>query len=208
MQKRNLFILLLVLAILGIGAVVWFILRPVLPSIPGFTQQPPALPAEVPFNPQNSVPQQPTTTGQNTDPNSPQEKERQAQEALKRQATDFAARQGTYSSADNYESLRAITVAVTPELRTKLEARLAQLRKDHPNFGPSWSQSIRPLSTTLSNASIPVLSKTSATLTVQAQQVTESASGEQTAMVTLTVVYAKQGDSWIPSDVSLQPYNP
>jgi hypothetical protein len=205
MQKRSLFLLLLLVAILGIGAVVWFVLRPVLPSIPGLTtQQPPALPTEVPFNPQNSTPSLPTSTGQAADPNSPQEKERQAQEALKRQALDFTARQGTYSSADNFEGLRAITVAVTPELATKLNARLAQLRKDHPNYGPSWSQSMRPLSAAIDPASVPVLNGASAKLTIQAQQVTDSQGSQQTAQVTINVSFVKQGDNWIPSDVSLQ----
>jgi len=208
MQKRYLFLILLVAAILGIGAVLWFVLRPVLPSIPGLTQQPAPLPAEVPFNPSNSAPQVPTTTGTPTDQNSPQERERQAEEAVKRQASDFAARQGTYSNADNFESLRAITATVTPELRTKLEARLAQLRKDHPEFGTSWSQTIRPLSVSLDTFSIPVLNRADAKVYVQAQQVTNPGTVETTATVTITVLFVKQGDKWIPSDVSLQPYNP
>ncbi|HVM91088.1 MAG TPA: hypothetical protein VMU11_04305 [Verrucomicrobiae bacterium] len=209
MQKRFVFIGLLLAAIIGIGLVVWFVLRPVLPSLPGTkTQQPAPLPAEVPFNPQNSAPKAPTTTATNVNPNSPEEQERQAEEALKRQATDFAARQGTYSSVNNYESLRAITANVTADLAVKLNQRLNQLRKDHPSFGPSWAQSIRPLSTDLDSASLPVIGHTTAKLTVKAQQITETGGAQTTATVMLTVQLTKQGDAWTPSDVSLQPYNP
>jgi hypothetical protein len=208
MQRRFIFLALLIAAIIGIALVLWFILRPVLPSLPGSTQQPAPLPSQVPFNPQNSVPALPTSTTPAANPNSPQEQERQAEDAVKRQATDFAARQGTYSSVDNYESLRAITASVTADLAVKLNLRLAQLRKDHPDFGPSWTQTIRPLSTDIDPASIPVIGHTPIKLTVKAQQITETGGASQTASVIITVQLTKQGDTWIPSDVSLQPYTP
>ncbi|MEI7512375.1 MAG: hypothetical protein WCK01_02860 [Candidatus Uhrbacteria bacterium] len=209
MQRRNIFIVLFIAALLGIGAVVWFILKPVLPSLPtNTTKQPPALPAEIPFDPTKSGLKAATTTAVSIDLNSPQEKERQAEEAIKRLANDFAARQGTYSSSDNFESLRAITASVTPTLKTKLDSRLAQLRADHPAFGDSWTQSIRVLSTELDNASIPLIGRADAKVTIQAQQVTTVKTVDQAATVVLTVLFVKQGDKWIPSDVSLQPYNP
>ncbi len=207
MNKRILFGLLLAVAILALGAVFWFVLKPVLPGFP--SQQPPALPVSVPFNPANSAPKPPAPTGVQVDANSPEERERQAEEALKRQAIDYAARQGSYSNADDYQAIRDAEAGVTAELIVKLEARRTQLRKDHPAFGPAYSQTIRSLSADLDASSIPVLSRSSAKVAVQAQQITdEEGKPRVVATVMLTLSFVKSGDSWIPSDVSLQPYNP
>lgn len=208
MNKRILFGLLIAAALLALGAVFWFVLKPVLPGFP--SQQPPALPASVPFDPSKSAPTPPApTTGVKPDANSPAERERQAQEALKRQGMDYAARQGSYSNADDYQAIRDAEAGVTAELIAKLEARRTQLRKDHPAFGASYSQTIRSLSTDLDASSIPVLNGTNAKVVVQAQQITEE-EGKPRAVTTvlLTLSFVKSGDSWIPSDVSLQPYNP
>ncbi|MCK9360846.1 hypothetical protein M0Q28_01295 [Patescibacteria group bacterium] len=210
MNKRILFAILAVAGAIGIGLVIWFVLRPVLPAIPGLNQQPPSLPTrvETPFDPSKAVPSTPTSSVK-ADPTSPEEKERQAQEALKRQALDFSARQGTYSNSDNFDSLRELLPIVTPSFRTKLETRLEQLRRDHPSFGPAWSQTMRTLSAELETRSAPVLTNTQAIVYVQAQQVTEDNRNEPvTALVRLTVYFAKQGDAWIPSDVTLDPLAP
>ncbi len=209
MNKRILFVLLALVGIIGIGLVVWFVLKPVLPGIPGFNQQPPALQprVETPFDPSKAVPPTPNPMIK-ADPTSPEEKERQAQEALKRQALDFSARQGTYSNADDFDSLRELFPLVTSELRKKLETRREQLRLDHPSFGPSWSQTMRALSADVEPKSVPVLSNTKAVVYVQAQQVTQDRNAQTTALVRLTVSFTKQGQLWIPSDVSLDPLAP
>lgn len=210
MNKRFLFIFVALAGAIAIGLVLWFVLRPVLPSFPG-SEQPPALPPrmETPFDPSRSVPTPPTQPTVKTDPTSPEERERQAQEALKRQALDFSARQGTYSNADDFDSLRELFPLVTDALRTKLEARREELRRDHPAFGPSWSQSMRTLSAELDVKSIPVLSKTTATVYVQAQQTTEDQrTGKTSSLVRLTLTLTKTGDAWIPSDITLEPLAP
>lgn len=210
MNKKFLFILLAVVGIVGIGLVIWFVLKPVLPSIPGFNQQPAPLPThvETPFDPSKAVPTAPTTTVK-VDPTSPEEKERQAVEALKRQALDFAARQGTYSNSDDFDSLRVLFPLVTTELRTKLEARREQLRRDHPAFGTAWSQTMRSLSADIEPKSAPILSGTQAVAYVQAQQITEDNKNPQaSALVRLTVTFTKQDQVWIPSDVTLDPLAP
>lgn len=209
MNKKYLFVLLAVVGIVGIGLVIWFVLKPVLPSIPGFNQQPSPLPprTETPFDPTKAVPPTPNPTVK-ADPTSTEEKERQAVEALKRQALDFSARQGTYSNADDFDSLRELFPLVTTDLRAKLESRREQLRRDHPAFGPAWSQTIRALSADLDPKSAPILNKNMAVVYVQAQQVTEDRSVQTSALVLLTVTFTKQGQVWIPSDVTLDPLAP
>ena len=198
-QKRLLFILLIVSAAVALGLVFWYILRPVLPSLPGTTQQPAPLPAGVPFDPSKSAPQPPTNEVK-VDPNSAAEKQRQSDEALKRQAMDFAARQGTYSNADDYQALRDAQANVTDALKAKLEARRVQLKKDHPTFGTPYSQTIRTLSSEISGTGV---------VKVQAQQITEEqGKARVVATVIVTVTMQKSGDNWIPSDVTLEPYNP
>ncbi|MCR4256123.1 MAG: hypothetical protein NUW08_00260, partial [Candidatus Uhrbacteria bacterium] len=118
MNKRYLFIILLVVGVVAVALVLWFILRPALPFV-RTPEQPPTLPTrvETPFDPSNAVPQPPTGTTGNVDPASPEERERQAQAALNRQTMDFGARQGTYSNADGFDSLRELYAVVTPELQ-------------------------------------------------------------------------------------------
>lgn len=207
MNKRLLFVLLAIAGAIGIGLVLWFILRPVLPSLPG--QQPPPLPTrvETPFDPSRATPPTPKSDVK-VDPTSPEEKERQAQEALKRQAMDFAARQATYSNSDDFDSLREMFPVVSASLRAELETRYNQLRKDHPSFGPAWSQTTRSLSAEVDTDSVPVLNGTQATVYVQAQQTVESNTGKTSSLARITVSFIKQGNAWIPSDVSFDPLAP
>ncbi len=209
MNKRFLFVILAVVGLIAVGLVIWFVLRPVLPGLPG-SQQPPTLPnrVETPFDPSKAVPPTPNPDIK-ADPTSPEEKERQAQEALKRQALDFSARQGTYSNSDDFDSLRELFPIVSAAFRTKLEARREQLRRDHPSFGPAWSQTMRALSADIEPTSAPVLSKNEALVYVQAQQVTEDNRAEPVAaLVRLSVFFTKQDGVWIPSDVTLSPLAP
>ncbi|MEK7473926.1 MAG: hypothetical protein AAB668_04385 [Patescibacteria group bacterium] len=210
MNKRYIFVILVVVGIAAVALVLWFILRPALPFVrkPG---QPPTLPprVETPFDPSNAVPQPPTGTTGTVDPTSPEERERQAQAALNRRAMDFGARQGTYSNADGFDSLRELYVTVTPELQVKLEARRTQLLRDHPTFGTSWSQTMRTLSSSIENGSLPLGNRTDAAVVIQAQQITDDArTGQTSVLVALRISFVKQNDTWIPSDVTLQPLNP
>ncbi|MCR4256881.1 MAG: hypothetical protein NUW08_04210, partial [Candidatus Uhrbacteria bacterium] len=122
---------------------------------------------------------------------------------------DFGARQGTYSNADGFDSLRELYAVVTPELQVKLEERRTQLLRDHPTFGASWSQTMRTLSSAIENGSLQLGDRTNATVIVQAQQITDDArTGQTSTLVALRISFVKQNDAWIPSDVSLQPLNP
>lgn len=205
MNKRYLFIILLITGTVGIGLVLWFVLRPVLPPLPGMKTQPPALPTQVetPFDPSRAVPQPPGSPDVPVDPTSPEERERQAQAALNRQALDFAGRQGTYSNTDAFESLRSLFAVVTPELRAKLEARREQLLREYPSFGASWAQTTRTLSSDIDRASLPLGERTSASVLVQAQQIIEDSRvrGQTTTMVRIRITFVRQNGAWIPSDV-------
>ncbi len=210
MNKRYLFIILLVVGVVGILLVLWYILRPALPFV-RTPEQPPTLPprVETPFNPATAVPQPPTGTTGTVDPTSPEERERQAQTALNRQALDFAARQGTYSNADGFDSLRSLYASVTPELQAKFESHRADLLRDHPTFGTGWSQTMRALSSNIDNASLPLGERTSAVVFVQAQQINDDAqTGRTTSLVMIRIEFVKQNDAWMPSDVLIEPLNP
>lgn len=210
MNKRYLFIVLLLAGIAGILLVLWYILRPALPFVRS-PEQPPALPdrVETPFDPSRAVPQPPTGTTGTVDPTSPEERERQAQAALNRQAMDFGARYGTYSNADGFDSLRELSASVTAELRSEMETLRAQLLRDHPTFGMGWSQTMRTLSSNIDNANLPLGDRTNATVLVQAQQIVDDAqTGRTTSLVLMRISFVKQNDTWIPSDVAIQPLNP
>lgn len=97
MNKRILAIILVVVGILAIIGTLWFFVfkkpsAPVVPQQPGQNTVTPS----VPFDPSTSVPTfQPPTTSTPPDANSAEEKERQAQEKLRRIAMNYAARLGT-----------------------------------------------------------------------------------------------------------------
>jgi hypothetical protein len=204
MRNRILLILLVIAGVVGVIAVVWFILRPALPSI--LSPQPPAStqqPSEKPFNPTPNLPQ-PTTSSGTVDSASPSERERQAQEALKRTAIDIAARINTYSNADDFEALRSIQSVVDPAFATTLETRRQTLRRDHPAFGNSWGISTNALSATL-NSPPPIFTATQASVSVQAQQVVESAGRpNEVKQVRVDLTFKKNGTSWMVSDQSIQ----
>lgn len=204
MQKRLLLVLLIIAALLGLFAVYWFVLRPVLPSLP---VQPPALnqQPEVPFNAQKAAvpqpqPQQPQGPAPST--TDPAEQERQAQEALKRSSMDIAARVGSYSNADNFDALRVMQASVGTAYAVKLENLRTQLIKDHPEYGPAWGQTLRALSATIDQGSIPVLNRTTATVSVQGQLTVISDGKSTTSYVTVTLTLQRNGSNWMATDAS------
>ncbi len=204
MRNRILLVLLIIAALIGIGAVVWFVLRPVLPAgilqPPASTQQP----SEKPFNPTPALPTAPTSTTQ-TDSNSPAERERQAQEALKRTSLDFAARLGSYSNADNFDSLRVLQASVDTGLATKMEALRKNLQGSHPNFGASWGQTTSALSAQIVSAT-PIIGTSEAKVQVQAQITIESAgSAPVVTQNRVNLTFKNVGNAWIVSEYGVQP---
>ncbi len=200
MPKRTLLILLIVGAIAAVLAVIIFILKP-FGDLPG--QQPPPLPERVErtFEPSDAVPKPPAPSPA-PDVNDPAERERQAQEAMKRQGMDFAGRVGSYSSVDNFAALRDVYALVTDEYRAKLEVMRADLIKQYPSFGTSWGRTYRPLTTKILSGT-PVLSSSRVVVEVQGQLIIERA-GENPVVsnVKSTITFVKQGTNWIVSDVT------
>lgn len=202
MQKRLLLAVLIIAALFGLFAVYWFVLRPVLPGGNQLPSQPPALnqrPPEVPFNPETpSVQKQATTTI--VDASSPEEKERQAQNAAQRAAMDIAARVGSYSNANNFDDLRVMQANVGKDYAAKLAGLREQLMKDHPSFGPSWGQTLRSLSASISSESIPVIGKDTIEVSVQGQRTIESNGASTTSYSLVTLTLQKKDDGWMAID--------
>lgn len=200
MRNRLLLILLIVTAAIGLIAVFWFILRPALPG--GLAPQPPGTtqnPSDLPFNPTPSLPTPTTSTP--VDTNSPAERERQAQEGLKRTSLDMAARLNTYSNADGFDALRVMQASVDASLAAKLEANRVALRRAHPSFGTSWGQSIQALSAVI-NTPAPILTATQASVTVQGQNTIEdSGKPDAVSQNRITLTFKRNGNSWLVSDM-------
>ncbi len=203
MKNRILLILLVLAALAGIIAVVWFILRPALPG--SLTQQPPGSGQQVsekPFNPTPALPQ--PSTGGATDGNSPAEQERQAQEALKRTALDMAARLNTYSNADGFDALRVIQASVDQSFVEALETRRLTLRNEHPAFGSPWGMTMNALSATL-NSPPPILSAVQASVSIQAQSTIEAfGRANEVKQVRIDLTFKKNNNVWVVSEQSIQ----
>lgn len=201
MQKRLLLVLLIILALLGLFAVYWFVLKPVLPG--AAPAQPPALQPEVPFNPQQAaVPQQPQAPAQAPSATDPAEQERQAQDALKRASLDIAARVGSYSNADNFDALRVMEANVGTEYAAKLETLRQQLVKAHPVYGPAWGQTLRTLSATIDQSSIPVLNRGQVVTTVQGQLTVMNDGKSTTSYVSVTLTLKPITNGWMATDAT------
>ena len=204
MSKRAIAIFLLVLAAITlIGLLIWFYLSfrastPLAqqPPQPQSTQQPatgtsPVIPVVVP----------PTVP---VDVNSPAEKERQAQEALKRQAMDFTARVASYSSVDSFVGMKVVYTEVTPEVQAFLETTRKQLVTDHPIFGASWGQTTKSLNAKITSA-LPIIGKETAEVTLQVQQTIESPTqpkANRTFYQEAVLGLKRQGAGWIVTRVA------
>lgn len=204
MQKRVYLILLIVGAVVGIILVVVFLIKP-------FSGTPSTQPApldrgavERPFNPAEPPTFQ-SATGPAPDVNSPEEQERQAQEALKRQAMSYAGRQGSYSSIDGFESMRQVYPESTKTLADFLEAERQKLIAAHPSYGPSYGRTTRSLSANIVSSE-PILTGTKAVLEVQAQVLTNEADGtEHLTYEKITVSFEKSNGEWVANDIRRDP---
>jgi type IV secretory pathway VirB10-like protein len=150
MNKRLLAILLVIVGILAIVGILWFFFfnKPkttVTPQQPGQNTVTPS----VPFDPSTSVPTFEPPTGTPPDPNSAEEKERQAQEKLRRIAMNYGARLGTYSADDGFEGVRDSQAIATADFQPRLAyIACTQLLKDHP-VGSHWSQEARSITSAI-----------------------------------------------------------
>lgn len=201
MSKRFIAVALSLLAIVALILVgVWLFggkKKVVQPLPPGRTQYPGVVPGQ--------TGKAPTPTPSPTDP---AERERQAQDALNRQASTFAASVGSYSNADGFASIKNLYTQVTSDVKTFLETQRAQLLKNHPTFSSSWGQTTRALSSKITSP-LPILSKNSVDVRVQSQQTIESIGASPiVSYMEADITFQKSGDAWIVSQIAWKPFQP
>ena len=195
MNKRLLAIALIILGIIGIFAVIWFFLfrSPATTPVQQPTQN--TVTPSQPFNPSTSVPVFVAPTGTPPNPDSAEEKERQAQEKVRRIASSYASRLGTFSADDGFEAIRDVQAIATPTFQQRLETLREEMLKTHA-IGSHWSQEVRAVTNAIEPSSLPMLGKSKAVINVQAQRTIGATQDYLNIQVTLVA----QGDNWLVDD--------
>lgn len=199
--------ILIALGAVGLILALWFVVIPLWRENRPSAQPPPvettAPTTGSPSAPTIAIPAQPAA-----DPNSPEEKERQAQERLKQQASAFVAFIGTYANEDGFGSLREAGLRSTGDLQSFLLKQRDALSAVHPRFGPSWGQTTRAVAARVLSG-IPVLLSDKAEVVVQTQRETGPAGGERkTTYEEVTISFQKSDGAWIASRIEHKPYEP
>lgn len=206
-QRRTIAISLIVLGALGLIAALWWFVIPLFRKNQP-TQQPPPIVVNTPTNGAPSTITPTTPPLKPVDPNSPAEKERQAQERLKQQASEFVVLAETYANTDEFDSLREAGLRATKDLQDFLLKQRAALIAAHPRFGPSWGQTTRAIATRIISG-IPILSSEKAEVVVQVQHETGSVDGERkTSYEEVTVSFQKSNSAWIAARIDTKTYTP
>ena len=148
-----------------------------------------------PFNPSTSVPVFVAPTGTPPNPDSAEEKERQAQEKVRRIASSYASRLGTFSADDGFEAIRDVQAIATPTFQQRLETLREEMLKTHA-IGSHWSQEVRAVTNAIEPSSLPMLGKSKAVINVQAQRTIGATQDYLNIQVTLVA----QGDNWLVDD--------
>jgi hypothetical protein len=199
-NKRLVPLLIIILGIIIlIAGAIWFF-RPFVQKQTTPPPPPPVgttVPPGVPGTPQTSQPQK---TAVNV--SLPDQTEQQAENALRHQANAFASRAGTYGNGDGFESLRALFLEVTPDLRTFLEKMQQDLATAHPMNGPTWGQTSRVVATKLTKG-LPVKTSTEVEAIVQVQQTIEEQNTPPAVSYKEAIVtFVKQNGAWVPRFIS------
>ncbi len=204
-NKRLLLFLLVGGGILAIAAILFFVFKPFQQSSQIPAQ--PDVPQQRVFNPQEAVPKLPEATGTPPSADDPAEAERQAQEALKRQAVEYAARQGTYSSVDGFAAVKTVYDQSTQAVQDFLKARSDKLITQYPSYGPSYGRTTRALSATIVSGT-PILSGTEAHVDVQTQVILNDVQAQETVSYELVGLnLKKEAGVWLVSDITVEPLN-
>ena len=147
---------LLALGVIGLLVAVWWFVWPWVRES-GKARQPAPVVSTGPTTGSPVTPGISSSAKQAPDANSPEEKERQAQERLKQQASEFVVMVGTFSQADEFDALREAGLQTTKDLHGFLSKQRATLMAAHSRFGPSWGQTTRAISARLISGT-PLLS--------------------------------------------------
>lgn len=128
------------------------------------------------------------------------EAERQAQDALMRQAMTFASRSASYSSVDGFATILEVFPQSTPDVQTYLLNLQKSLQAAHPIAGPSWGQNTRSLAPMIASG-IPILTSGGAQVTVQTRQTTETDGKETSSYKEADITFVKINGAWLVSRV-------
>ena len=172
---------------------VWFVLLPAFRRTPPIPTQPTGQTGQTGTeNPSVGTP--PATPP--PEPGSPEDRERQAQEALKRFSIDAVARSGSYSNVDGFASLQQAALDATVARQAELTSLRQSLTAAHPPLGPSWGLTTKALSARIVSGT-PLLSSSLAVVVVQAQKTqTESGKDPVVSFVEVRLALDKVGQSW------------
>jgi len=206
LSRRSIAALLILVVVIFLALLVW-VVRPLFTAKTPVVQ-PSALPGEIQPAPSPAAPVTPVTPAAPTpSPYTPsggltdQEQERQAEEALKRQALAFAARVGSYSSVDGFATLHEVYDQALPAVQNFLNQTTADLAKQHPATGASWGQTTTALAPQITGG-LPLNSSQTAEVTVETR-VTIETNGQSTANFQKTVLtYTKTDGTWLVSRVT------
>ncbi|MBM3204435.1 hypothetical protein FJZ48_00425 [Candidatus Uhrbacteria bacterium] len=195
MQRRTIAILLVAIgALLILAVLVWLFL-----GNRRSTQQPP------PIQPSPTIrtSPEPNPTSTASVPAIPQS-ERELQDRLKRQASDFAARMMSYASLDEFMGMKSVYVNAQPAVQAFLEGERKKLIAAHPAIGPSWGQTSRALTSKITSP-LPLGAKTEVQLTVQVQQTIEDGANTEVQYAEVDMTLQWQDKTWVVSRVSAKP---
>lgn len=201
MNKKTLFVLLLIVGVSAIAGVVLFTLRnPLGTKAPVSNPTPQPLPVSIPVV--TAPVATPTTPKTKPAPvaGSAAEQERQARERLFQRARDLVSRLGTYSNTDQFAAITAVYGDVTPEVKTYLETQRAAWQQAHPGTR-GWGQTTRGLTAAVTQEQ-PILNATTAEVIVEAQQQTDDAGTKSTRLIRARIQLVKQGNEWIVSHLT------
>ncbi len=203
-SKRLLFILLLIVALVGAAATVYFLFwKPTREALP---PEPAPVTGSLPTGIDTTVaPSQavPTTPVAPPAADSPSELERKAREALFRRSRDLTSRLATASNADGFAALTQVYDDVTPEVRAFLEGERARLNREHPVPGPTYAQTVRALAARLTQDT-EVRTANEVEVTVDVQQYTEQGEANATVLRQALLQLVRNGSVWKISRVTWQ----
>lgn len=214
MDRRTKFILLVIASVLLLGAVVWFIvlplLRPVLPT--PSAEQPPALgtPNAPQFPPTGSTGTeggQGGTGGVVTLP-TPTELTPDQQRILElsRQAGVLSERIESGSSANGFANIENAKIGVSVALASQLDALKADLLAAHPSTGATYLTIARRLVELPEHKDI--IRGNTFSVRVQMQVQVQNAGVTSTEYRESTVTFAFQDGQWLAASYSIKPFTP
>ncbi len=195
--KRWLFLAILLVALIGIICTIYFLFwkpnqkeRALAPTPQTQAQEP--LPQAGTLDP--LVFKKPTTPA--PAPDSPEEQERKAREALFRRARDLTSRAATFSNADGFQAITQVYTDASSDMQAFLEEERKRLAEAHATLALPYVQTTRGLTAKLVQ-DVDVRSATAVQVEVEVQQRIEDGTNVSTKQRKVVLDLAKQGELWL-----------